>query len=346
MTQVKNIPFLAKEGSITFIFENRSHTILSDDSRYNLILSFLKKKDFDSIANVLKNVSVKQAVNSVIPVSTGLVVNSDGTFTFKGEKVENSVVSRIQKFVEQGLPFEPLVKFLENLMSNPSFNSRKQLYSFLEHNDIPITEDGCFFSYKAVRADFYDKHSGTIHNGIGKVIRMDRNKIDDNPDNHCSSGLHVGALEYVKWFGNGSQDKILICKVNPKDVVSVPNDHNARKVRVCEYKIVDFYTGPLYDNLYDDNIQSKASQYGEFYDDLKEEYNDWEDEEDDLYCDDELDYLCDDCQDDNQDDDDLRCYEVTEVKPTVKPLTNGNSVGNDNWVGQPRDSYGRFSSRR
>lgn len=340
----QSIPFIAKDDRITFIHGNRSHTILSDEFSYNQVLSFLKAKDFDSIRKVLDGTLKEKALNSFIPESTGLTVKDDGTVFFKGEEIKNSVVNRIKTFIAQGLPFEPLVKFLENLLQNPSFNSRTQLYSFLEHNDIPITEDGFILSYKAVRADFYDKHSGTIKNDIGKTIKMDRSKIDDNPNNHCSSGLHVGAIEYVQNFFHSGQDKILICKVNPRDVVSVPNDHNARKVRVCEYTVVDFYTGPLTQHLYDDKIQRTESIYSTSYQDLKDEYDDWDEEdldEDDDF-EDELDDDDEDWDEELEDDEDTDCgfedcdvcgpfdldeYSSQDVKPPVLPQ---------------RDRYGRF----
>ena len=61
--------------------------------------------------------------------------------------------------MREGLPFEPLVKLFENLMKNISYQTRTQLYDFLEHKNLPITEDGCFLAYKAVNSDYKDKYS-------------------------------------------------------------------------------------------------------------------------------------------------------------------------------------------
>lgn len=337
-----SIPFIAKSDKITFLYEGRSHTFESGDGLYDSILSYLKKSDFKSLEKVLKGEVVKPKIDEFLPKGAGLVVNKDGSVFLNGEEVKNSVVNRIKTFIEQGLPYEPLVKFLKNLMDNPSFNSRTQLYAFLEHNDIPITEDGCFFAYKAVRADLYDKHSGKIHNGIGATIKMDRSLIDDNPNNHCSSGLHVGAIGYVNGFGSGN-DATLICKINPKDVVSVPNDHNAQKVRVCEYTVVDFYSGVLNRHLYDDNLQAVGSDFDESYDDLKDQYDDWEDDECDDYDDDE------DFEDEY--DDDVECdeWEIEEIVKSAPVYSAPRSTCNTPKFTSSlpkRDRFGRFVSNR
>jgi hypothetical protein len=31
----------------------------------------------------------------------------------------------------------------------------------------------------------------------------------------------------------------MVCKVNPKNVVSIPADYNNSKMRVCEYEVID-----------------------------------------------------------------------------------------------------------
>ncbi|MDQ2739570.1 MAG: hypothetical protein M3Y35_13360, partial [Actinomycetota bacterium] len=48
-------------------------------------------------------------------------------------------------------------------------------------------------------------------------------------------GLHVGTFEYAKNFGH----KLLICSVNPRDVVSVPRDCGFQKLRTCRYTVLD-----------------------------------------------------------------------------------------------------------
>jgi len=101
-------------------------------------------------------------------------------------------------------------------------------------------------------------------NNIGSVLKMDRTKVDDNPNRTCSAGLHVCSQGYVK-FG----ERLLHVAVDPEHVVAVPTDYNNSKMRVCEYEVLE--EAP-------DNV-TKSWDNQPVYD-----YQD--DEEDDYYCDD------------------------------------------------------------
>jgi hypothetical protein len=118
----------------------------------------------------------------------------------------------------------------------------------MENKHMPITMDGCFLAYKAVRSDYKDIYSGTFNNNVGDVCSVPRNKVDNNRDNGCGHGLHVGAIDYAKSYGgidldndgddNDGGNRLMICKVNPRDVVSVPSDHKFQKLRCCRYEVV------------------------------------------------------------------------------------------------------------
>lgn len=77
-----------------------------------------------------------------------------------------------------------------------------------------------------------------MDNSIGNVIKMDRAKVDDDPQHTCSSGLHVCADEYLKGYATDSNARTLVVEVNPANVVAVPYDYNFSKMRVCEYKVL------------------------------------------------------------------------------------------------------------
>jgi len=130
-----------------------------------------------------------------------------------------------------------MLKFLDNLMQNTRCRAVKELYNFLVHRNLPITEDGCFLAYKSVQLDYLDWHSKSVNNTVGAVVlRMERNEVDDNWRTDCSSGYHVGAMEYVDNF-HRHDGHIMIVKVNPKDVVSVP-EGECTKCRTCFYEVV------------------------------------------------------------------------------------------------------------
>jgi hypothetical protein len=136
---------------------------------------------------------------------------------------------------------KPLERFWDNLSKNPSKESRDELFLFLEHNHVPLTEDGHFIAYKGVNNDYTDRHSGEYDNSPGKKVSMKRSDVDNDRSITCSRGLHVASFHYAKHEYGG--DRLIMIKVNPKDVVSVPNDYNNQKMRCCEYRSLGDYTG-------------------------------------------------------------------------------------------------------
>ena len=183
-------------------------------------------------------------------LSKGNFTISQDCVLYRGERIPDCLEKRILEFWELGLDFTPLLNFFERLAKNPSKNSVEQLYTFLQNKNIPISQTGTFFAYKAIRMDWLDIYSGTISNHIGAQPVMERRKVDDNSAHHCSQGLHVGGLDYVKMYGSGASSRYVIVEVDPANVVSVPTDHNFMKVRVTTYRVVEEYRGPLPETVY------------------------------------------------------------------------------------------------
>ena len=272
------------DGNLTLVLNNKSYQVLPDHINYKMILESLPTATEEELLEI---VDVEKALATF---SDGLVEIKNGQVTYEGEVVHGSISKRILEFMSKGLPFQPLINFLNNLMENPSMQSQKELYDFLEHEHLPITEDGHFLAYKAVRSDYMDKYRGLFDNHVGQVCQMQRAKVDDNRARGCSDGLHAGALNYVASYGSvDAGDRIVIVKINPKDVVSVPSDCNCEKLRTCRYEVVGEYEGELLKPLY------SADFAQEDYDDDEEDYDndyDWawnESEEDDEDYDDDND---------------------------------------------------------
>lgn len=281
-----SVPFMWVDGNLTLVLNNRTYQVLPDHINYKMILEALPTATADELLDI---VDVEKAVATF---SDGLVEIKNGQVTYEGEVVHGSISKRILEFMSKGLPFQPLVNFLNNLMENPSMQSQKELYDFLEHEHLPITEDGHFLAYKAVRNDYMDKYRGTFDNRVGKICKMQRAKVDDDRARGCSNGLHAGALNYVAGYGSvESGDRIVIVKINPRDVVSVPSDCNYEKLRTCQYEVVGEYQGELLKPLYSANFSE--DEYADYEDDedydLDSEYWDQFDDDEDDY-EDEDDY--------------------------------------------------------
>jgi hypothetical protein len=287
---MSRVAFTFNNGTITLIAGAKAHQVTASHPSYARIKALLAKADNEQA--ILDLLNVQQSLASV---SNGQFVVKDGQVFYGGQPVHNAVTQRISQFMQEGLPFDRLVLFLEKLMKNPSYKSREDLYDFLEHRGLPITEDGDFLAYKAVKENWFDKYTGTIDNSIGREITMDRGAVDDNHDNHCSKGLHCGAMDYVTQYGGGD-DRIVIVKVNPADAISVPRDANFMKLRVCRYVVVKEYEGDLNRALYTNHGEDVDYGYDEDDDqDWLDEIDEAEDEDDSFDEGEVQSHQCNDC---------------------------------------------------
>jgi hypothetical protein len=84
---------------------------------------------------------------------------------------------------------------------------------------------------------------------------MERNLVDDDQNRTCSTGLHFCSKDYLNHFGG---ERIVILKINPRDVVSIPNDYNDSKGRCARYEIVDEIDKDKADEAFAKSVQEAA----------------------------------------------------------------------------------------
>lgn len=241
---MKNITaWLETADALSVTIDFTPYSVPSDVPEYQAILKAVENGDAEKALTLIDRATAIQFY------SGGKVVVRDGNVFYDNEPMHNALVNKILELMNAARKFQHLLNFLEQLMENPSKRAVDELYTFLEHRNLPITTDGCFLAYKAVRADYTDKHTGKFDNTPGKTLEMPRNKVDDDKDRGCSYGFHVGSLQYAHSFGCGS-DKMIIAKVNPADVVSVPLDCNCQKLRTCRYEVLSDYKAPLEEPVY------------------------------------------------------------------------------------------------
>lgn len=222
-------PFIIQGSNLTVVIDGTPHTISNTHVTFEKVKEAIKAGDWDKVKDIIEPKKV------VLNYGQGNVSIQGTTLYWKGKPWHNAMATRMIQMLTDGFPIDPMVKFMENLMMNPSNRSVQELYGFLEKNNLPITPDGCFLAYKKVRSDFKDVHSGTFDNSPGQVVSMPRNEVDDVADNTCSHGLHFCSKEYLQHFGG---DRTVIVKINPADVVSIPRDYNESKGRCCRYEVI------------------------------------------------------------------------------------------------------------
>jgi hypothetical protein len=248
-------PYLIQGNNIVVVIGNKSHTVSKTHISYQKVLDAIKANDWDTVKDVIEPKKV------VLNYGQGNVSVQGEALFWKGEELHSTLAMRMIRMLQEGFPVEPMVAFMENLMQNPSKRAVTELYGFLEKNQLPITPDGHFLAYKKVRGDFLDCHTGSMDNSVGKVVEMERNRVDDDKTQTCSTGLHFCGMSYLNHFGG---ERTVIVKINPRDVVSIPTDYNEAKGRACRYEVIgelgvnpeEAFTAPVQENANTNFVQT------------------------------------------------------------------------------------------
>lgn len=235
--------------NIVVIRDNVPTIISLDHPRFAEIKTVLATQDHSTIFTLIDNLKTKKLKEW----SDGRVAVKLGVLTFDGQIVQNEIANKIlQAFEEDNeTMLSGLSRFLEKCDDNPDQRVVSRIYAFIEKTDIRIDEDGDIYTYKVVRSDYMDKHTGkSFNNSPGKLIQVKRNQVDPREEQTCSNGLHVCAISYIGSFATkGGGDRIVLCKLNPRDVVSIPKDYNNAKIRCCEYTVVKDVTENFHEEV-------------------------------------------------------------------------------------------------
>jgi hypothetical protein len=239
-------PFIIQGNNVVVVISNVPHSITNSHPYYEQIREWIKLGDWESVRKYIDVSSVVSSFSKEIEVKGGVVY-------YGGSPLHNYMTSKLLQLMKEGFDSKPFVFFMKNLMKNPSKKSIDELYKFLEAGNMPITPDGHFLAYKKVRKDYKDCHTGTISNAVGEVVSMDRKLVNDKSEETCSHGLHFCSYDYLSKF---SGERIMILKINPEDVVSIPADYNDTKGRCCRYVVVGEVDIDKAENAFDGPVGS------------------------------------------------------------------------------------------
>ena len=233
--------YLVTDSGILLVHNSQQYSVSSDHSRLTEIKEALANEQYDLAATIM---NTREAVKQFLTPDKKFTLEND-LIVLDGRAFSDAVTDKVLKMIESGNRAQPLFNFLENVRSNPSKSAQDELILFCVSNGFMITDAGCIIAYKSVRGDYMDIHSGTIRNAVGDKVSMERNDVDDNRNVTCSDGLHFAAYGYAStWAGpiDGVDRRLMLMKVHPRDVVSIPIDYNNQKGRCCYYEVVDEIT--------------------------------------------------------------------------------------------------------
>lgn len=271
------IPMLYTPTLITLVFSDGTvRSVTHNDPYWDTLQTAIKE---DAPEERLREIVTP--IKAIASYVNGVVEIRNGELFFEGNALHSVLASKIVAMHSEGFNIDPLVAFLRNLFNNPSRTAVEELYLFLEANQMPITPDGCFLAYKAVRDDYKDFHTGTIDNSIGATPPpMPRNKVCDNRNITCAEGYHFAARKYAESFRSGGH--LMILKVNPADVVSIPSDYNNTKGRCTGYTVIGEV--PRERTSADDKFRAAVYDDTDDYDDDSYEDESYENETCNFWC--------------------------------------------------------------
>ena len=296
---MKKVPYTISDNSITIFWEGKPYTLRSDHANFKLAEKAILDARYDDLGDLL---DISKAVENFVE---GEIEVKDEIVYYKGHRLHGVVVDKLLDMLRSGMKDSaPLTNFITRLQANPSANSVNELYSFLSYKSLATTPEGRVLGYKGVQGDFWsstgnadtivvqgetnDRHQ--ILNEVGSTIEVARRCVDDNKDNHCSFGLHVGSYDYANQWA-GENGRLLLVEFDPQDAVSVPTDCDFQKLRVSKYKVISDITGTrkeLDTPVYEANKPIYGSDENDYldneddYDDLDEDVDNFLDSDDDL----------------------------------------------------------------
>ena len=242
--------------TITLIIDAKDYLIKRNSKQAEQILTELRKKTPSK--TTLKNLADTATAVTLYADKT-LVIMEDGTITKNGEPLPDVIAQKVMACFKNGVPFANLANFFQRLEANPSRRAVKELYEFLAHQGMPITPEGFILGYKGVNANYKDKYSNTFLNKPGCVLEMKRNEVNDDMTIGCAEGFHAGSYEYAKSWATGD-GHLMIVEIDPKDVVSIPQDCSFQKLRCCKYTVLCESKGKLKEGSIADRNDPYGSQ--------------------------------------------------------------------------------------
>lgn len=243
-------------AQITVIFgDGNTHNIADSHPSFREISVELATADEGYEDRVRELIDPSAAITRRFKNLTERVTTDGHHVYFDGDPIRNALSEALIRIIrfENGeesanvrdVTSSAFVKFLEKLYANPNVGSRNSLDEFISRYGLTIQPDGNFVAYKGVDNELKSIHhgpgvvngvelSGGLSNEPGNRISIPRSQVEANTAYGCAFGLHAGTLAYASNWG----PRVVAVSINPRNVVSVPDDCTFQKIRVCEYDVL------------------------------------------------------------------------------------------------------------
>lgn len=316
---------IENDGTVIANLNFKPYTFGRDHKCYNKIIECLREYDAGNTAaadEIPKLVDVTWAVEDYVSASKDLTVTR-GRLYYQGVALEHfSFVDRLLTQMEQGLPVDRLVKFIERLLKNPNvYHIADALFDFMSKGDeachLPIYPDGRLMTFKRVKPDgtpfwgdsnfkqvytpLETKYSEEIANmretgateeditlwlqsQPGHIVHKPRFVCDTEGSRACSDGLHSGRFDYLTHFHWNEDGINMACAIDPQDILAAHcgGDWKIRSTKIECRQLVD---DAVVDLAVPDRAPTPVAMPHDhrFADDFDYEDDDYDYDEDDSY---------------------------------------------------------------
>ena len=227
---IKNNKLYYGDTLVPKILLNYFHTaILTKDDVYlnslhKFWLNVLAKRDYSNIQDLFLFIH-----------DNGLTITPEGyLFTFRRivNKYEYNANVRLLKFTSK--------VWIDNIAANKNNDNCYVYYdsiddAYLSTFDTVKNQSLLFvgnvtdiMNHVTTEISYTDNHTKKFNYKINHTYVVDN--VDNNPNNYCSYGLHLGSKRYVTkntWLG----ETIVGCFVNPRDIIAVADSYSKLRVR-------------------------------------------------------------------------------------------------------------------
>lgn len=260
---MKNAHIITSE-SVVVVVGDKVLTIKKDQNAlFNKIIEAIHAGDYDEVTRLI---SPSDFMGKV-----GLKFDEDsGEVLLNNYPLKTNLAERIRQYWISDAPYEPLLKLCEKSLANEREYMHEELFNFLECNDLPITEDGCFLAYKLANADgspVYQTGS-PIRYEVGKVIEEEEAKNERNRELCNGPGLYFGNRKYwgsSSWKGKEWNDsngtRMFLVKIDPRDVTSVPRQYDNSKGKCWRMEVIKELTAETAREIFDSGVSVISDRY-------------------------------------------------------------------------------------
>lgn len=138
------------------------------------------------------------------------LVLKDGQVYLKGAmsvRMPRTLISRFVDFVKVNTSTTPLLNFWKLALLNPNPIARTKLFDYLTQQNLTVTPNGYFVTYRMVKKTgnktaegkdiFTSNYAGKEEYIIGQAYSIPRTECDEDGSRDCSKGLHTGTPRFI-----------------------------------------------------------------------------------------------------------------------------------------------------